>query len=337
MQWTIIAFSSASLPPLLVFSCQHTHTHSHSFPHSHTHIEIYTKSSWCHCSCPRSVLKCSHETGYWLKCDSRIREWTKSDTSQWTLDLHSHLCPLSSQSAFGPDVCSQLNRSHSTTAAAYLELVKGGSYPLCSLPDMQELHNEWRVNKLRYLFKGSYLSILRRLMRNKKISFPISPKRKYSMRSIIIQGFKLFFMLTYKKQSFIQVYFELNEIISYFFVFKWSHAERGLGGNTLHLSVVAQGSSQLLLFSTSLSIPHPSFQHDTHKHTHTNRLAVAKAHKHTEQSISWTQMKCHLQEHILLFHYVLWEEKSTCICFQTETCTHSKGHWAAVISAEWVC
>lgn len=120
-------FCLSASPPRFLLPA---HTHTHSFPHSHTHIEIYTKSSWCHCSCPRSVLKCSHETGYWLKCDSRIREWTKSDTSQWTLDLHSHLCPLSSQSAFGSDVCSQLNRSHSTTAAAYLELVKGGSYPL---------------------------------------------------------------------------------------------------------------------------------------------------------------------------------------------------------------
>lgn len=169
-------FCLSASPPLFLFL---TSTHSCM----HTHIEIYTKGSWCHCSYPRSVLKCSHKTGYWFKCDLRIREWTRSDTSQWTLDLHSHLCPLSSQNAFGPDVCSQLNRSHSTTAAAYPELVKGVSYLLRSLQNMQELHNAWRANKLRYLFKGSYLSILPRFMGNNKMSFAISLKRKYSITS----------------------------------------------------------------------------------------------------------------------------------------------------------
>lgn len=128
-----------------------THTHARKDLHKMHRTPLFISQS-----CAQTFTQDWKSLVYRPWCDSRIREWTGSDASHWTPDLHSHLCPLSSPSALSPDVCSQLNRSHSTTAAAYPEQVKGFSFPLGSLINRQELHERYdayRTNKLHYLYK----------------------------------------------------------------------------------------------------------------------------------------------------------------------------------------
>lgn len=45
----------------------------------------------------------------------------ESEWDRMKVSVHSQLCPLLSQIALGPDVCSQLNCIHSTTVTACLE------------------------------------------------------------------------------------------------------------------------------------------------------------------------------------------------------------------------
>lgn len=102
------------------------------------------------------------------------------------------------------------------------------------------------------------------------------------------------------------------------------------GENTLHLSQVAPSSSQHLSSST-FSPPHPFHPPGLCAHI----MWSQKRHKHAQQSISWTQMKCHLKEHILLVHYVLQtekaHEKSQCLstwASKHPTRTASCGHFS---------
>lgn len=84
---------------------------------------IYTKCTGS-LACAQTFSDLKWDQPWYDMC---IRKWTRSFASHWTLDRHSHWYPLESQSTPSPDVCSQLNRSHSTRAAVYPLRVKGVS------------------------------------------------------------------------------------------------------------------------------------------------------------------------------------------------------------------
>lgn len=94
----LLSNSQAHIP-----ACTLTHTHAEDLQ------KIVRMSLFKSQSCTQTFTQAWKSLVYRPDYDLRISEWTRSDASQWTPDLHSHLCPLSSQSALCPDVCSQLN------------------------------------------------------------------------------------------------------------------------------------------------------------------------------------------------------------------------------------
>lgn len=221
----------------------------------------------------------------------RIREWTGSDASHWTPDLQSHLCPLSSQSVLGPDVCSQLKRSHSTTAAEYPEQVKGIS--ISTGLSYKHTRVTWVIR-----------------IESKQITLFVQRKQSSFFPRVKLRNKLESFMLIYSKQSFIWICFELNEPKkAFFFFFEWSHAEIGLRGE--HIAPVSSCSGQQTASVVRYISLHPPI-HPSGWYAHIV-MQTQKTHKRVQQSTSWTQMKCHLQEHILLIHYVLPEVKHTSV------------------------
>lgn len=69
------------------------------------------------CPCLYSRYNPKHSYLCTSPCMTCIFNRRGSDVELWTPDVRSHLCPLMSSSALCPDVCSQWNCSHSTTAA----------------------------------------------------------------------------------------------------------------------------------------------------------------------------------------------------------------------------
>lgn len=114
-------------PAISASRSPNTHTHTRTFPHTHAvaHSGIYIKCTGMSLFIYQTFTQDWESLVYRGELGLRVRDWTGSDASQWTLDLHPHLCPLLSQSGLSPDVCSHLNGGYSTTAAAYPHWVKG--------------------------------------------------------------------------------------------------------------------------------------------------------------------------------------------------------------------
>lgn len=93
---------------------------------------------------------------------------------------------------------------------------------------------------------------------------------------------KFSYIYTAHSRSY-KIYVKLK-IVLFFVILNEIMLKQALEENTLHLSVVARGSSQHLSFATSLSIPPSMLLADVHTWSRSRE----KPHKHAQQSISWT-------------------------------------------------